>query len=119
MFATREETEVLKTRYGADKQRAKACEELAELSAVVAAKIGGIRPVNNEHYKEELADAYNMLEQLRYIEGFSMDEIKAIARKKMEKAVAEAGSKRPDKQKQAGTVWVRVRPLVACKGCCR
>lgn len=83
-----EEISQLVSRYGETTQRLKACEEFAELIQVVAQTASGIRTVDRDHYKEEVADAYNMLAQLCAIEGFSEHEISAIARAKINRALS-------------------------------
>lgn len=66
--------------YGVTNQKTKAIEEMSEL-------IKAICKNDVKNIKEEMADVYVMLLQLRMIYGFSSEEIEEIKKEKIERTI--------------------------------
>lgn len=85
IISQKEQLQEIVNHYGADHQKDKLFEEMAELQKEVCKEKDGKGDI--PHIAEELADVYVMLQQMQLIYGITDEKVEMEAQKKIERTL--------------------------------
>lgn len=85
IISQKEQLQEIVNHYGADHQKDKLFEEMAELQKEVCKEKDGKGDIS--HIAEELADVYVMLQQMQLIYGITDEKVEMEAQKKIERTL--------------------------------
>lgn len=85
IISQKEQLQGIINHYGADHQKDKLFEEIAELQKEVCKEKDGKGDI--QHIAEEMADVYIMLQQMQLIYGIKDEQIEQVVQKKIERTL--------------------------------